>query len=214
MIPRKAFNIDKKSILTHFTSDIVGEDRRLRFGYSAQDASVKKYIDNSWNELWTELGPKDENTVNHQWFVVTDKESVQDFIEPKIVATCHVAIDKNKRAELGFTVSPAYKGKGLGQALFDRGIDWARSRGVEVVYMQCLSENATMQHIAKKRGMSVITLAPGEKEASVTLTQPKILAAQKDVITDGLAVCDTLLRDNMWAVNKFSKFWLNHLMPN
>lgn len=190
MIPRKIYRSEKQALIDHFVNDMVGEPRRLRFGYRATDEAVIKYIENTWIGLMNRT---------HQWFVVKDKG--------RIVATCHVVLMDDKNAEMGCTVSPDYQGKKIGQALFDRGVTWARSKGATAICMQCLSENKAIQHIAQKSGMTTFTVSPGEKEAVTQLTQSELVASQQDALDDTIAVYDSVIRDNTWMMEKFFKMW-------
>jgi RimJ/RimL family protein N-acetyltransferase len=63
-------------------------------------------------------------------------------------------------------------------------------KGATTLYTQCLSENQVMQHIAKKNGMTVVTLGYGEKEASVQATKGTIRAYYDDRMFDNLAFVD------------------------
>jgi RimJ/RimL family protein N-acetyltransferase len=91
---------------------------------------------------------------------------------------------------MGFTVSPDHRGQGYGQELFIRASTWAMMKGATTLYTQCLSENQVMQHIAKKNGMTVVTLGYGEKEASVQATKGTIRAYYDDRMFDNLAFVD------------------------
>ncbi len=53
-------------------------------------------------------------------------------------------------AEAAFSVETAYQDHGLGSELMGRIIRLARNRGVRLLYMSCLAENAKMQAIARK----------------------------------------------------------------
>jgi len=53
-------------------------------------------------------------------------------------------------AEAAFSVERAYQDQGIGSALMGRVIRSARNRGVRLLFMSCLAENAKMQAIAKK----------------------------------------------------------------
>ena len=162
MIPRKLNCVlDLQKLKQHFYDDVVGDDRRLRFGGIVKNEYIDEYID----------FPKSSD----MWFVVEDKE--------KIVATCHVAYDKhNNLAELGLTVSADYRNQKLGQQLFDRGVTWARMMGAESVFMHCLSENHIVQQIARKSGMAVVTYYPSdESEASMCWNAARCKLVGKDI---------------------------------
>lgn len=188
MVPRKLTPFDKQKLIDHFMNDIVANDRRLRFGYEAPDSSVKKYIEESLN---------DYGYIN-MWFVV--EEGV------KIVATCHVSMNRETNtAEMGCTVGPNYRNQKIGQELFNRGITWARMAGAENVFMHCLSENRTIQHIAKKGGMTVVTIDPSEKESTIQIKQNRYEAGFKDMVMDQIAVYDSAIRQQQFFTKKFMK---------
>lgn len=188
MIPRKLTPFDKQKLVDHFINDIVGLDRRLRFGAKISDDSVKEYIDNSLQEF----GYK------NMWFVVD--------IGDRIISTCHVSIDKNNNtAEMGCTVSPDYRNQKIGQEMFNRGITWARMAGAEDVFMYCLSENEIIQHIARKGGMTVVTIDPSEKESTIKIKQNRFEAGFKDYVMDQIAIYDTAVRQQYFFTNKYLK---------
>ena len=197
MIPRKLNNIiDKTNLELHFIKDIVNEDRRLRFGGSLSDDAVKTYLKSSFESFG----------VYNMWFIV-DVESPETFGR-KVVATCHVNYDtKTNTAELGLTVSPQYRNQKLGQELYNRGVTWARMKGAETIFMHCLSENTTMQHIARKSGMTVITLDPSEKQSSIKVDKNPILAGYQDTVYEQMAIYDALVRNQNWFFTSFMKMF-------
>lgn len=190
MIPRKIIStIDKKKLTDHMVNDMVGDDRRLRFCYPAADTSVKLYIERSFENLgW-----------DNMWFIIEDAGHV--------IASCHVAYDEKKNvAEIAFTVNPDYRGQGLGQQLFDRGVTWARMRGANGIFMACLAENKITQHIAKKNGMDVVN-ADGDREATLELNKSRMTAMVEDLWSDQMSVYEQAARDNQrlwcaWFKNK------------
>jgi len=173
MIPRKLmYESDEGKLFDHFMVDIVREDRHLRFGYNASNENVTDYLTKSL----INYGKTD------MWFIAESDNF--------IVGTVHVSITDEKVAEMGFTVSPEYRGRGLGQELFQRAATWAMMKGAETLYTQCLSENKVMQHIAKKNGMTVVTIGYGEKEATINATKGTVRAYYDDRFFDGLAFVD------------------------
>jgi RimJ/RimL family protein N-acetyltransferase len=160
MIPRKVmYEQDEGKLLDHFHNDIVDTDRYLRFGSSRSNDSVTDYVEKSLKDFGKE----------NMWFIIEDNN--------KVVGTVHININPYNVAEMGFTVSPDYRGKGLGQHLFYRGAT-------------CLSQNAVMQHIAKKNGMSVVTIDAGEKEASIKVNRYIMQAYFEDRMLDNIAFID------------------------
>ena len=195
MVPRKLTPFDKQLLIDHFMIDIVGNDRRLRFGYDAPDDSVIKYIDNSLDGF---------GRLN-MWFVV-DVETFERSAGRKIVATCHVALNlETNTAEMGCTVSPDYRNQKVGQELFNRGITWARMAGAENIFMHCLSENKVIQHIAQKGGMTVVTIDPSEKESTIQVKQNRFEAGFKDYVMDQIAIYDMTIRQQTFFAKKFLK---------
>jgi GNAT superfamily N-acetyltransferase len=173
MIPRKImYESDKGKLYDHFLVDIVDHDRYLRFGYNASNENVTKYLDGAFDEFGT----------TNMWFIVESDDMV--------VGSVHVSIGVNEKAEMGFTVAPEFRGAGLGQELFQRGATWAMMKGAKTLYTQCLSENQVMQHIAKKNGMTVVTVGYGEKEATIQATKGTIRAFYDDRFFDSLAFVD------------------------
>ena len=178
MIPRKImYESDKGKLYDHFLVDIVDHDRYLRFGYNASNENVTKYLDTAFDDFGQ----------RNMWFIVERDD--------KVVGSVHVSFspltkDGKYTAEMGFTVSPEYRGQGYGQDLFIRGSTWAMMRGATTLYTQCLSENQVMQHIAKKNGMTVMTIGYGEKEATIQATKGTIRAYFDDRMFDNLAFVD------------------------
>ena len=195
MIPRKLNNlIDKDNLELHFLKDIRDNDRRLRFGGIINDDSIKNYIDDSFKAYG----------INNMWFIV-DIPSVETFGR-KVVATCHVNYDKETNsAELGLTVSPDYRNQKIGQELYNRGVTWARMKGAEIIFMHCLSENQTVQHIARKNGMAVVTIDPSEKEATIKVKKNPKLAVWEDTVMENMAVYDSSIRNQKWFFKNFMK---------
>ena len=174
MFPRKLMKeSDKKKILKHFLK-LNTKDRYLRFGFHATDEIIEKYLDRAF----------DGYGIDNMWFISLDLD--------KVVGTVHVALLKD-RAELGFTVSEDYRGRGLGQDLFLRGATWAMLKGRKIIYTQCLSENDVMQHIAKKNGMTIVTIDAGEKEATLKATKGVMESYFQDAIFDNIALVDATI---------------------
>lgn len=184
MIIKKLQNTlqSKEMLEKHFLEDITEHDRYLRFGYNASDSNIKEYLARALKDY----------SKRNMWFVAIAGD--------RIVAACHVA-KSDSTAELGLSVSSDYRGHGLGQDIFSRGILWAKSYGVKSVFMQCLSENKAVQHIAKKNNMVVVTSGP-DSEASIKIESSPFTSAMADAIMDNIAVYDSSLKNQEYILNR------------
>ena len=81
--------------------------------------------------------------------------------------------------------------------------------GAEHVFMHCLSENKVIQHIAKKGGMTVVTIDPSEKESKIQVKQNRFEAGFKDYVMDQIAVYDMAIRQQAFFVKKYLKGLVN-----
>jgi len=151
----RLFPEDRDKIIQHIFT-LPSDDRYLRFGYSISDVQLWHYVEKSLST---------QNTKNKSdfWFGIID-------LENDLVGTLHVAIYDDV-AEFAFTTSVDHRGKKLGQLMFARGFQLATEFQVTQIYMACLSKNAPVRHIAKKFGLSVMTIG-SDSEASVNIQYP------------------------------------------
>lgn len=156
------------------------DDRYLRFGYRIDDAALVRYahgIDAERDAL----------------FGVADPEL-------ELVAFAHLAIDAD-HGELGLSVLPGQRRRGLGRVLLDRAATHARNQGLNTLFMQCLADNAPMQRLARRAGMSVVTSA-GESEARLDLSEGQPGASVDDWMQDQFALADYALRAHWLAARR------------
>jgi GNAT superfamily N-acetyltransferase len=125
---------DRESLLAHFVA-LDAEDRRLRFGTTMGDSSLREYVARIDFEHDCVFAVQDEN------------------LRP--VAVVHVATS-GATAELGLSVLPGWRGQGNGNALLQRAVTWLRNRGTLSVYVHCIAENARMMHLARRNGMRIV----------------------------------------------------------
>lgn len=139
----------REALVTHFLS-LAAEDRRLRFGAAISDDLVRDYV-------------KRIDFARDDVFAVTGHDLA-------ILGAVHVAFD-NGAAELGLSVLPGARGRGVGNALFERAVMHLRNKGTRTVFMHCLGENQAVMHLARKHGMRIV-YSGGESEAHLALAAP------------------------------------------
>ena len=144
--PVRLLEQDRPALEAHFTS-LGRDDRRLRFGSQVADETLKAYV------ARIDIG-------QDGLFAVQDEALA-------LVAVVHVAVT-GEAAELGLSVLPGARGRGLGNALFRRAMTFLRNRGVREVFVHCLSENGAMMHLARKNGMRIV-YSGGESDARLEL---------------------------------------------
>ena len=176
MFPMPLF-VGDSSLITDHLNRLPPEDKRLRFGFYASDAAVSAYVSRSF-------------TKNSLWYGYIDKGVC--------IGAVHVYIsDDLETSEIGISIDPVHRGNGYSSALFSRAITHLEAFGVSKVSIQCLSENKAIQHIAKKHGMRMITIAPGEMMGETVLPERKIFNID-DGLCDTISLFDSFCRNHLW----------------
>ena len=125
-------------IMQHL-KDLQDHDRYLRFGYTATDEHIKRYVE----------GLKFERDEIYGIFNS----------ELEIIAMAHLALMKQDgrepSSEFGVSVAAHARGRGYGARLFERAVIHARNEKVYQMYIHALSENAPMIRIARKGGARI-----------------------------------------------------------
>jgi RimJ/RimL family protein N-acetyltransferase len=181
---------DRRRVLRHFMY-LEPSDRLLRFGSILPDERLAAYVDKLdfnndivfgvYNRVFQLVG------VGHLAF--TSKEAHPDSIH---------YTDKEKVAEFGVSVSKSARGQGVGTRLFERAAIHCRNSDVDTLYMQCLSSNRTMMHIAKKAGMQ-IEREYGEADAHLHLPPPSPASVLAEALEEQFAKIDYAVKANARA---------------
>jgi RimJ/RimL family protein N-acetyltransferase len=108
------------------------DSRRLRFGMTVNDEFITTYAERT----------RDMQSVIYGFFVGRDMHAAAELRM--------IGDNWHGEAEAAFSVERAYQDSGVGTELLGKVIVAARNRGVERLYMNCLSENRKMQRIARK----------------------------------------------------------------
>lgn len=189
MYPQKLLQpCDKQALLTHL-HNLSDRDKYLRFGYQIRPDGIESYVNRSFD------------LEHSQWFGMFNDDD-------EIVASVHTVKVTSTKAEMGLTVDESLRGRGYGQVLFDRGLCWARAQGAKQVYMQCLSENKAVQHIARKNNMTVAVMAHDEREGVLSFESVSVIAPMSDVAMDNIAAVDAVFREQRKILKRVLTCWL------
>ena len=179
---------DRKRMLRHFLA-LDRDDRLLRFGNMLGDEQVAAYvgkIDFGRDIVFGVIDRKFQLAgVGHLAF--TSKEAHPDRVD---------YTDKEKVAEFGVSVASSARGQGVGSRLFERAAIHCRNNDIDTLYMQCLSSNRTMMHIAKKAGME-IQREYGEADAHLHLPPPSPASVLAEALDEQFAKIDYTVKANL-----------------
>jgi GNAT superfamily N-acetyltransferase len=158
------------------------EDRATRFGYSASNHNIDQLI------LDMLYHPED-----HHLFVAQRNGTALGFTH---LAKCDAGW------ELAVSVQGDQQGQGIGNNLMTYAIDWARTHGVESVFMHCIRDNTRIQHLATKHGLQVIERSGPDITAQVSLPPPTTTDYTVDFVREQQALMDQMLElQQRWLAN-------------
>ena len=170
-------------VLKHLLSLSV-HDRYLRFGYTATDEHIHRYV----------------NGLNF------DRDEIYGIFNSNldIVAMAHLALMKEPgrefSAEFGVSVLAYARGRGYGARLFERAVIHARNEKVYQMYIHALSENAPMIRIARKSGAQ-IERDGAETEAFLRLPKRDLDSRVTEFVADQFAKTNYSIKEDA------KRFW-------
>lgn len=152
-------------------------DRYLRFGYSANDEQILRYV----NQL---------NFVRDELFGIFNRKL-------ELIAMAHLAFSVDPQctscAEFGVSVAKSARGRGYGRQLFERALMHARNEGVSLLFIHALSENTAMLKIARRAG-AVIQRDGSESEAHLKVPPADFDSRVIELFNEHVAITDYHLK--------------------
>lgn len=177
--------ISREALRRHFLA-LPPEDVRLRFGSSMSAEGIGAYVDKIDFDRDAVFGVFDENL--------------------QLIGVVHLALDpEHDNAELGVSVLPGYRGKGIGTTLFERAETHARNHYIKILFMHCLTENQPMMHIASKSGMRVVAASIGEADAHLELLPPDAANVANELMHERIALWDIAMKAQFLSAKKIAQ---------
>ena len=161
---------DRDALHKHFAA-LAPHDLRMRFG---------RHPDAEWLRLYVEGIDFSRDAV----LGVRDGRS--------LAGVTHVALFEGA-AELGLSVMPGHRRRGIAAAMFDRAVLHARNRGVVELFMHCLTENQAMRRIARQAGMRILVEGT-DTDAWIELPPATPLTLGQELLAQQLTLVDVALR--------------------
>lgn len=170
--------------ITQHLKDLSEHDRHLRFGYTATDEHINRYVQSL-------------NFERDEIYGIFNTEL-------EIIAMAHLAIIKKEgresTSEFGVSVSAHARARGYGARLFDRAVIHARNEKVYQMYIHALSENAPMIKIARKGGAR-IERDGAETEAYLSLPKRDLDSRITEFVADQYAKTNYSIKEDA------KRFW-------
>jgi RimJ/RimL family protein N-acetyltransferase len=169
---------DRFAIAQHLTG-LSLEDRHLRFFSALSDYAINTYVD------------KLDFYKDRCFGVFDDTQHLVAFIHISMIEKLGSA----KQVDIGISVNKAHRGKGIAKALINRAIGFCKALNISLIYMCCLRENKTMQHIARSAGLKV-SVDADEAYAELELKQNLFEHATAAVTELQITIMDKIFRYN------------------
>lgn len=177
LVPIRALSERHRPGIIRHLLVLADEDRYLRFGYAAQETQIRAYVDN------LDFGRDDIYGIYNR--------------QLKLIAVAHLAFSNDVKtqncAEFGVSVLAEARGKGYGTQLFDRAINHARNKGVDLMFIHALTENTAMLKIARNAG-AVVERDGSESEAYLKLPPATLDTRMTEVVEDQVGEVDFKLK--------------------
>ena len=173
-IPIRSLSPSHRALILSHLTELPERDRYLRFGYTATDEQIGRYVDSL-------------NFERDEVFGVFNRRL-------DLIALAHLAYPNAdapgpQAAEFGGSVSAHARGRGYGGRLFEHAMLHARNRGLDTMFIHALSENTKMLHIARRAG-AVVHRDGSETEAFLELPHDTLASRMEQWVGEGAATLD------------------------
>jgi GNAT superfamily N-acetyltransferase len=108
-------------------------------------------------------------------------------------------------AELGVSVLAPYRGHGIGNVLFKRAAVHARNLKIQQLFVNCLTQNAAMMHIARKNGMRVV-VDHADAEAYLQLPPGNVATIGEEFAAQEVARLDWMVKAQLDCLRRLTFF--------
>jgi GNAT superfamily N-acetyltransferase len=171
------------ALLAHFLA-LSDRDSYLRFGGRLSTQAVEDYTRRIDHATSTVLG------------VFGD--------ELELLGVAHLC-PQDRVVELGISVLPAHRRRGLGTLLLHRALGHARLIGASRLFMHCQAENAALMRLANAAG-ATISFTDGEADGFIELPAGTAFSSAVEIAEEQLALLD-------WALKAQRMAWQHMLHP-
>lgn len=185
MVPIRAIGPGERPRIAQHLLALTERDRYLRFGYSANDEQISRYVE----------------SLNFE------RDEIYGIYNRKIelIAMAHLAFSPEQCseacAEFGVSVLPHARARGYGGRLFERAVMHASNEGVHLMFIHALSENTAMLKIARNAGATLVRDG-SETEAHLRLPNATLDTRMTEIVEERFADIDYHMKvqaKNFWG---------------
>ena len=162
------------------------EDRRLRFSSPRSDDAIRDYVEKIDLE-------------RDAIIVVDDADLV-------VIGAAHLARGPGY-VEVGVSVLPGARGRGVGSALLERAKLHARNWGAHEIFTHCAADNRAMAELAKRHGMRGV-VDRGEADAYAEVPAPDASSFTIEMMAERAAALDHALKEQLVAARRLAFAWM------
>jgi GNAT superfamily N-acetyltransferase len=170
VVPIRSLGENHRERIAGHLKALDAHDRYFRFGFSANDEQIDRYVAGL-------------NFERDEIFGIYNRHL-------KLIAMAHLAYSSDERlnacAEFGVSVLAQARGRGFGKRLFERAMMHARNQGVRMMFLHVLSENAVMLKIARHAGATV-ERDGSDSEAHLVLPSATMHTQMTEMVEEHLA---------------------------
>jgi RimJ/RimL family protein N-acetyltransferase len=113
------------------------------------------------------------------------------------LGTVHIAKINTTTVEFGIIVHKDYRGEGIGNAMLEEAIVWARNRNYSELFMHCLGRNKPIQHLCHKHGLLPRSIM-GDSEVNIHLNPPSWVTVVQEAGIKQRNVYHTFLQNSQF----------------
>jgi GNAT superfamily N-acetyltransferase len=177
VVPIRSLGPSHRARIAAHLLALAPDDRYLRFGYTATDEQIGRYVAD----------------------LDFDRDDIFGIYNRKLelIAMAHLAFSRDPNAsscaEFGVSVSAKARGRGYGGRLFERAVMHARNEGVDLLFIHALSENTAMLKIARNAGATLERFG-SETEAHLRLPPATLDSRMSEMVVEQFAQTDYRLK--------------------
>lgn len=183
-------NIYKIGSYSEHLKNLSDEDKYSRFGYKVSNHNIDQFM------LTMCYHPHDHEL----WYAE---------INDVRVGWGHLAKNTDGSWELAVSVDSKYQRQGIGNALIVEMMSWAKFNGIGEIFMHCIIENKTIQHLANKNNLKTRRRDSGEVTSVIEVPPPTIIEVGDQLWKEQSEILTNISK----LQSRLRRIWIKPILP-